>query len=94
MLGFVADIIFLNVRDPHHGHIHGLNWRLMLASAGVPSLIVMSQVFLCPESPRWLMKRGEYREAFYSFRRLRMHPILAARDLYRKPRFCHFLGPR
>lgn len=59
MLGFVSDIIFLKVRDP--SHIHGLNWRLMLASAGVPSLLVMSQVFLCPESPRWFLKRNEYK---------------------------------
>ena len=82
MLGFVSDLIFLKVKDPHN--IHGLNWRLMLSSAGIPALVVLSQVFFCPESPRWLMKRGRYREAFRSLERLRNHPIIAARDLYCK----------
>lgn len=82
MLGFVADLIFLNVGDPHN--ITGLRWRLMLASAGMPALIVMSQVFLCPESPRWLMKRNRYGDAFRSLVRLRNHPVIAARDLYCK----------
>ena len=85
MLGYVSDIIFLNVSDPPH--ITGLNWRLMLASAGMPALIVMAQVWYCPESPRWLMSKGRFADAYHSLARLRSHPILAARDLYcRYPR--------
>ena len=80
MLGFVSDLIFLKVKDP--SHITGLNWRLMLGSAGVPALFVMAQVFYCPESPRWLMGRGRYEEAYRSLARLRKDPLLAARDLY------------
>lgn len=80
MMGFVADLIFLNVKDPHN--IKGLNWRLMLGSAGVPALVVMSQVFLCPESPRWLIGKGRYKEAYESLARLRRHPLQATRDLY------------
>ena len=34
------------------------------------------------ESPRWLMKKGRYREAYQSFLRLRNSPLQAARDLY------------
>lgn len=80
MLGFVSDLAFLNV--PNKPHIRGLNWRLMLASAGVPALVVMTQVWFCPESPRWLMKRGHYDKAYRSLARLRSHPIQAARDIY------------
>ncbi|KAL5523633.1 hypothetical protein ACEPAG_7806 [Sanghuangporus baumii] len=80
MLGFVSDLIFLKVHDP--AHITGLNWRLMLASAGVPALFVMAQVFFCPESPRWLLGRGRVEDAYRSLARLRKDPLLAARDLY------------
>ena len=34
------------------------------------------------ESPRWLMKKGRYREAYNSFQRLRNSELQAARDLY------------
>jgi MFS family permease len=80
MLGYVADLAFLNV--PNKPHITGLNWRLMLASAGIPALIVIAQVFFCPESPRWLMSKGRYAEAYRSLERLRSDPLLASRDLY------------
>lgn len=99
MVGYAMDLAFLKVPDTHN--IHGLNWRLMLASvsfrticcvtscmnllcaqAGVPALIVMSQVFFCPESPRWLMGRGRYADAYRSLERLRRQKIQAARDLY------------
>ncbi|KAH9013143.1 MFS sugar transporter [Lactarius pseudohatsudake] len=55
-------------------HIKGLNWRLMLASAGIPALFLMAQVFFCPESPRWLISKGRYPEAYRSLERLRHHP--------------------
>ncbi|KAF5351753.1 hypothetical protein D9756_007419 [Leucocoprinus leucothites] len=80
MLGFVMDLVFFRV--PDRAHIHGLNWRLMLASAGVPALFIVVQVFFCPESPRWYLSKGRYRKAFESLSRLRMHPLQAARDLY------------
>jgi hypothetical protein len=28
-------------------------WRWMMASTSIPPFIVMVQVYLCPESPRW-----------------------------------------
>lgn len=80
MLGYVADLVFQNV--PDKPHITGLNWRLMLGSAGFPALIVMSQVWFLPESPRWLMSKGRYQKAYASMLRLRGKPLLAARDLY------------
>jgi sugar porter (SP) family MFS transporter len=80
MLGYVADLAFYKV--PNKPHITGLNWRLMLASAGIPALFLMAQVFFCPESPRWLMSKGRYPDAYKSLERLRRHPVQAARDLY------------
>ena len=42
----------------------------------------MTQVFFCPESPRWLIKKGRYDAAYQSIRRLRRSSLQAARDLY------------
>ncbi|KAH9961498.1 hypothetical protein BC827DRAFT_1131587 [Russula dissimulans] len=80
MLGYVADLAFYKV--PNKPHITGLNWRLMLASAGIPALFLTVQVFFCPESPRWLISKGRYVDAYNSLKRLRHHPVQAARDLY------------
>lgn len=44
MLGYVMDVAFMNVKS---SKIEGLNWRLMLASAMVPPLIVCVQVYFC-----------------------------------------------
>ncbi|TFY58958.1 hypothetical protein EVG20_g7967 [Dentipellis fragilis] len=80
MLGYVADLVLYKV--PNKPHITGLNWRLMLASAGLPAFALMAQVYFCPESPRWLMSKGRYDKAYDSLARLRRSPLQAARDLY------------
>jgi len=58
------------------------DYRLMLGSACLPAIIVCIQVFFTPESPRWLIGRGEHRKAYDSLLRLRRSPIQAAIDLY------------
>ncbi|OAA65817.1 Sugar/inositol transporter [Niveomyces insectorum RCEF 264] len=59
-----------------------LAWRFQLASAFVPAIPVVFLVWFCPESPRWLMKKGRYNEAFTSFCRLRNTEMQAAREMY------------
>lgn len=80
MLGFICDLGFYYV--PDSSGITGLSWRLMLGSAGVPALLLLAQVFFCPESPRWLIGKGRHAQAYDSLVRLRNHKILAARDLF------------
>lgn len=80
MLGTVSSLAFYHVPDVPH--ITGLNWRLMLGSACFPAFFVMAQVYFCPESPRWLIGRGRYVEAYESLCRLRHTKLQAARDLF------------
>ncbi|KAH7193820.1 uncharacterized protein B0J16DRAFT_354418 [Fusarium flagelliforme] len=78
-LGFIVCVAFENVTI-----IGGPTspWRWMMASTSVPPLLVMIQVYFCPESPRWYMERGNYSKAFRSVRRLRFSPVQATRDMY------------
>ncbi|GAA5892052.1 hypothetical protein JCM6882_005680 [Rhodosporidiobolus microsporus] len=80
MLGTVSSLAFYEVKDVTN--ITGLNWRIMLASALLPSLFVMAQVPFVPESPRWLIGKGRYQDAFKSLCRLRHSKLQAARDLF------------
>ncbi|KAG8765475.1 hypothetical protein FRC15_006960 [Serendipita sp. 397] len=79
-MGFVADLALYYV--PDRSGIVGLNWRLMLGSAGIPAIIVCTNVFFCPESPRWLLGKGRVADAYHSLARLRNTPLQAARDTY------------
>ncbi|OOF94884.1 hypothetical protein ASPCADRAFT_171253 [Aspergillus carbonarius ITEM 5010] len=80
MFGYVADLAFFEVQDP--AGVVGLNWRLMMASAMFPALLVCCFVFTCPESPRWYMSRNRYDKAYQSMCSLRFNKVQAARDLY------------
>ncbi|CAK7897721.1 hypothetical protein CAAN1_04S01200 [[Candida] anglica] len=80
MFGYVASLAFYHVGD--HGIGGGLHWRLMLASAMIPAVVVLFQVPFVPESPRWLMGKGRHQEAFDSLCQLRFHKITAARDTF------------
>ena len=80
MLGYVSDLIFFQVKDPPG--ITGLNWRIMMASAMLPALVVIAFVFLCPESPRYYMSKGRHFKAYESMCRLRFNKVQAARDVF------------
>ncbi|KAF7947046.1 uncharacterized protein EAE97_004295 [Botrytis byssoidea] len=81
MLGFAFDLAFYYVPDTA-SNIHGLNWRLMMGSAGVPALFVCFFVFYCPESPRWYMGKGRHPEAYQAMCRIRHTKVQAARDVF------------
>ncbi|KAG6850372.1 hypothetical protein H0H93_014326 [Arthromyces matolae] len=74
MLGTSANLVFVDVGK--------IAWRLQIGSAFLPAVPLTLLIFLCPESPRWLMKKGRYHEAYKSFKRLRCSELQAARDLY------------
>ncbi|GAA5951467.1 hypothetical protein JCM3765_005943 [Sporobolomyces pararoseus] len=80
MLGTVSSLAFYYV--PDSSGIVGLNWRIMLGSACFPAFFVMAQVYFCPESPRWLIGRGRYVDAYKALCRLRHTKLQAARDLF------------
>lgn len=73
-LGFCANLAVYNVGR--------LAWRLQLGSAFIPAVPLLIGIYMCPESPRWLMVKGRYQAAFGSLLRLRNSPLQAARDLY------------
>jgi len=75
MLGYIVDAALLDVRKY-------LNWRLMLGSTVIAPILVCCQVYFCPESPRWYLKKKRFGKAYESFRRLRPTRVQAARDLY------------
>jgi sugar porter (SP) family MFS transporter len=80
MIGFMVSVAFQNTR-PITGD-ENEPWRWMLASTAIPPMVVMAQVYFCPESPRWYMSKGKFDKAFEAFCRLRNMKVLAARDMY------------
>ncbi|KAJ5165996.1 hypothetical protein N7492_006292 [Penicillium capsulatum] len=73
-VGFCSNLIFYRIGP--------LAWRFQLAAAFAPAVPVLIFVWFCPESPRWLMKKRRYKEAFQAFCRIRNAELIAARDLY------------
>ena len=57
------------------------SWRFQIASSFIPSIILLFLVYVGSESPRWLIKKRRYAEAYQVLQRLRGNDLLAARDL-------------
>jgi MFS family permease len=74
LVGFSSNLIFMNIGP--------LAWRFQLAAAFVPAVPLMALIWLCPESPRWLMKKGRYQKAFRAFNRIRNTELISARELF------------
>lgn len=77
-IGMIVSVAFMNL------DFLGENsqWRWIMGSTSIPPLIVMLQVYFCPESPRWYMEKGRYDKAYESTKRLRHTPVQATRDMY------------
>ena len=73
-LGFCANLAVYRVGD--------IAWRLQIGPAFIPAVPLAVGVYFCPESPRWYIKKKRFAQAYKSFKRLRNHELLAARDLY------------
>jgi sugar porter (SP) family MFS transporter len=72
-LGFAFNASVHNLASP---------WRYQLAFPFLPALLVVGLVFMCPESPAWLMRRHRYDLAFYALKRVRNADIQAAKEVY------------
>ncbi|KAL8915015.1 MAG: hypothetical protein Q9171_000455 [Xanthocarpia ochracea] len=57
------------------------SWRFQISSSFIPAFALLLLVFIGSESPRWLIKKQRYNEAYIVLSRLRENPLLAARDL-------------
>ncbi|KXS93912.1 hypothetical protein AC578_1858 [Pseudocercospora eumusae] len=74
LVGFSSNLVFKDV---------GKNaWRFQLAAAFAPAVPLLFIVWLCPESPRWYLKKNRYQKAFHSFCRIRNTELQAAREMY------------
>ncbi|KAK1829336.1 hypothetical protein QBC39DRAFT_311185 [Podospora conica] len=58
------------------------NWRYMIGAPFIPAVPLVLLIYVCPESPRWYIKKGRYREAWESMAKLRNHKIQVARDIF------------
>lgn len=57
------------------------SWRFQISSSFIPALALLLLVYGGSESPRWLIKKSRFAEAYNVLLRLRGTPVLAARDL-------------
>ncbi|BEJ11812.1 hypothetical protein CspHIS471_0202720 [Cutaneotrichosporon sp. HIS471] len=73
-LGFCANAAVMNTGK--------IAWRLQLGSAFIPAVPLTLFVYCCPESPRWLMKKGRMMDAWKAMKRVRHTELQAARDLF------------
>lgn len=64
------------------GQTGDIAWRLQFGSAFIPAIPLIIGTYVCPESPRWYLKKGKYHKAWRSLLKLRNTPLQAARDLY------------
>ncbi|KAK4507915.1 hypothetical protein PRZ48_001650 [Zasmidium cellare] len=74
-LGFTANLIVSGVGPTA--------WRWQTASSVFPCISLLSLIYVCSDSPRFLLKRGprRYKDAYTTLLSLRGQPILAAKEL-------------
>ncbi|PNS18123.1 hypothetical protein CAC42_3568 [Sphaceloma murrayae] len=62
--------------------IRSINWRLQLAAAALPAIPLIVLIFVCPESPRYLIKKQRWKKAYRSLCYLNRIPLIAAKELF------------
>jgi hypothetical protein len=67
LVGFAANLAVYNTG--------AISWRLQIGSAFIPAVPLMILIYFCPESPRWLMKKNRYLDAYESLLKLRNNPL-------------------
>ena len=74
-VGFVANVLVYD---------YGPNtWRIQLAGPFLTTLPLLATIYMCPESPAWLIKHGgRWDRAYQSLAKLRNTELQAARELY------------
>ena len=75
LLGTCANLVFC--KSPSN-----IAWRLQFGSAFIPAIPLLIGIYFCPESPRWLLKKGRVAKAFESLLKLRNSQLQAARDVF------------
>jgi MFS family permease len=56
------------------------SWRILTNTTLIPTVPLLVMIYLMPESPRYLMKHGQYEKALASFNQIQTTTLLAARD--------------
>lgn len=74
-LGFLANVACYDLGPE-------LTWRYQLGLPLLPTIPLLLLIFLCPESPAWLIKRSKYGPAFASLNRFRQTELQSACELY------------
>lgn len=72
-LGFTANLVVSGVGPTV--------WRWQTASSALPTIVLLSLIFVCPESPRFLMKHGRYTAAYRTLLALRGEPVITAKEM-------------
>ena len=74
-VAFFTNYLILNLGQSEAAWAHVLkfdqyNWRWMLGLEVVPALIYFFSLFIVPRSPRWLVMKGNYTEAFKTLKKV------------------------
>ncbi|RYN47105.1 hypothetical protein AA0114_g8015 [Alternaria tenuissima] len=74
-LGFLANLlVVVYVKDSASA------WRILTNTVLIPTIPLLVMIYLMPESPRYLMKHGNYRKALEAFEQVQTTQLLASRD--------------
>ncbi|KAF3022996.1 hypothetical protein E8E14_010637 [Neopestalotiopsis sp. 37M] len=78
-VGFILNLCFSQANDEN------LALALILGAPVVPSIVLICVLTICPESPRYYLRRGPNynpKKAYEIIKTLRRSPLIALRDIY------------